>query len=148
MTILEMFLDKINFKGPNGCHLWIAALSPIGYGRFQVKRKSIYAHRFSYLLHKGLIPKGICVLHKCDIRNCVNPDHLFLGTYKDNTQDMIKKQRRHSTLGTNNGQAKLNEEQIKSIRNDPRKVKIIAKEYNVTKNHIYRIKSRIRWKHI
>lgn len=64
-----------------------------GYGQFNTSIKLVRAHRFSYELHFGKIPQGMFVCHKCDIPNCVNPEHLFLGTPKDNTQDCIRKGR-------------------------------------------------------
>lgn len=76
-----------------GCWNWTAAVRGAGYGAFLVNQKNYGAHRFSYLLTKGEIPKGLCVLHACDNRRCVNPAHLSLGTNKDNTADMISKGR-------------------------------------------------------
>lgn len=57
------------------------------------KRVRVYAHILSYIIHNGSIPDGLCVLHKCDVRNCINPDHFFLGTKSDNVKDMIAKDR-------------------------------------------------------
>ncbi|KKM63632.1 hypothetical protein LCGC14_1509480 [marine sediment metagenome] len=75
------------------CWLWIKSLSDSGYGQFSVDGESISAHRYSWELHNGPIPDGLCVLHKCDVKPCVNPDHLFTGTNKDNSQDALKKGR-------------------------------------------------------
>lgn len=85
------------FPEPNtGCWLWGASLKEGkcgGYGQLKVNGKEVTAHRVSYMIHKGPIPKGLYVLHTCDVRSCVNPDHLFLGTQKDNIHDMMKKGR-------------------------------------------------------
>jgi hypothetical protein len=79
---------------PNsGCWLWTACINSRGYGQIRVNGKGILAHRLSYELHCGEIPNGKLVCHRCDCRICVNPDHLFIGTAKDNTQDMIAKGR-------------------------------------------------------
>lgn len=77
----------------NGCWLWQGATAPNGYGSTTHKDKQISAHRLSYIAFKGEIPDGMYVCHKCDVRNCVNPDHLFLGTHSDNMQDMVNKGR-------------------------------------------------------
>jgi hypothetical protein len=78
---------------PNsGCWIWIAVCSHFGHGEFILKKKYA-AHRFSWILHKGEIPKGLCVLHACDVPACVNPQHLFLGTRGDNNTDRAKKGR-------------------------------------------------------
>ena len=76
-----------------GCWLWERATTHNGYGQISIGGKIMIAHRYSWELHGGHIPDGLCVLHKCDVRCCVNPDHLWLGTQKDNSQDALKKGR-------------------------------------------------------
>ncbi len=76
-----------------GCWLWTGWCGSQGYGGLMVKNEAVRAHRLSWELHYGPIPKGLYVCHKCDVKSCVNPDHLFLGTHKDNIQDAIKKGR-------------------------------------------------------
>ena len=84
------FHSKITKTG--GCWLWTGALNSGHYGAFFLK-KVHRAHRFSWELYNGPIPERMHVLHKCDNPPCVNPEHLFLGTAKDNTEDKIKKRR-------------------------------------------------------
>lgn len=81
-----------NFTGPisKGC----------GYGKVGFYGKVINAHRLSWILTNGDVPSGLIVCHKCDNRKCINPDHLFIGTYRDNTQDMIRKGRRKARTKT------------------------------------------------
>jgi len=74
---------------PFGCHVWTAAHYSNGYGMFDAQ----LAHRVAWKIHIGPVPGQLCVLHHCDVRNCVNPEHLFLGTKQDNTRDMVAKGR-------------------------------------------------------
>ena len=87
----KRFWSKV--KRTNNCWIWQAGLQGKGYGSFWHNGKSICAHRFAWELVKGAIPKGTCVLHKCDNSKCVNPDCLFLGSVADNNKDKSKKGR-------------------------------------------------------
>jgi len=94
---LKQFHAK--YKKSTGCWLWYGTLFEQGYGRFGAER----AHRIMWKLLNGSIPDGLYILHKCDVRNCVRPNHLFLGTAKDNMQDCLQKGRFRAVSGNQHG---------------------------------------------
>lgn len=88
------FWSRVDKSG--ACWLWTGPTLPNGYGRCTSPTQlDAYTHRFSWEMAHGAIPDGLCVLHRCDVRNCVNPAHLFLGTYADNNHDMRAKGREY-----------------------------------------------------
>lgn len=89
------FYDRIMVDVNSGCWLWTGALGKLGYGNLEYERKCYAAHRLSYEIHHGPIPDGMYVLHSCDMRYCVNPDHLRAGTQLQNVQDTTKRKRNH-----------------------------------------------------
>jgi hypothetical protein len=113
-----------NVEKTDGCWWWGGSKRRGDYGvigRNDGSGKNVMAHRFSYELHKGAIPDGMIVMHSCDNPACVNPDHLSVGTHKDNTRDMIDKGRRSKyagapSVGAKNGRAVLNDEKVRYIR--------------------------------
>lgn len=151
--VLQRFNEKWIPEPYSGCWLWTGSTSPNGYGKLGIEGgKTIYAHRTAWLLLKGNIPDGLCVLHRCDTRACVNPDHLFLGTKLDNTRDAISKGR-HShgpgwPLGEQHPSHKLTASQVIEIRRDGRKYKELAKAYGVSLATINAIRQRRKWRHL
>jgi hypothetical protein len=113
-----------------------------------IKGKHRYAHRLSYEIHNGEIPKGMLVCHTCDNRKCVNPSHLFLGTHLENSQDMVKKQR--NCKGENTHSHKLTNEdveKIRSLRNQGKFYRELSEIFNVSKSVVRKICLKLSWKH-
>lgn len=97
-TVERRFWDKVTPSSNNDCWYWQGSLYSNGYGYLHISgrgrgRKTGLAHKVSYSLHKGPIPEDLVVMHSCDNRSCVNPQHLSLGTRKENMQDCLKKGR-------------------------------------------------------
>lgn len=135
-------------KTDGGCWLWAGGLARgTGYGSFWVSGENQGTHRFSWEFHHGPIPAGLCVCHKCDVRLCVNPDHLFLGTKADNTRDMLQKQRGIS--GERHPLSKLTAEQVAVIRQrwaNGEHQNHLAQEFGVSASMVFSIVHRHRWK--
>lgn len=135
------------------CWLWVGYKIPQGYGRIMIDGERWLAHRLSYIIYKGNIPNHFDVCHKCDNTLCVNPDHLFLGTHKENMRDMVTKGRCKSGIknkGEKHGMSKLIDSDIPDIieMTKTMKLKDVAKIYKVGISTISRIKNRTHWKHI
>ena len=112
-ALLRRFFDKVLMT--DGCWEWQAAKRN-GYGALKIGRELISAHRLSYFMFRGEIPSAMCVLHHCDNRVCVRPDHLFLGTHSDNVKDMDAKDRRNATTGEQHRGSVLTAEVVVAIR--------------------------------
>lgn len=153
----QVFLKHVELIPFTTCWAWTGHINNKGYGWFRDGKKNILAHRFSYKEFNGEIPihnsyHGMCVLHKCDNPMCVNPDHLFLGTNRDNVVDMhIKKRDRHPR-GEKAGASKLNDKLVLEIRGKYKykiyPAKLLAKEYKVSISTILGIVKRRYWKHL
>jgi hypothetical protein len=130
------------------CWLWTGANRGGGYGVVRFKKVDIQAHRFSWEFVNGKIPKGLFVLHKCDVRNCVKPDHLFLGTSQDNMKDCSLKGR--TNFGEKCKIAKLRNNDIPKIFSMQKSgmfQRDIAKQFNVTQNVIWSVLNKKTWVH-
>ena len=149
--------DKSPGLGPKGdCWEWRGYVHPVGYGqigRGRATEGAVHTHRASYEVAVGPIPKGKLVLHKCDNRLCVNPDHLWLGTHKDNTQDMIAKGRRRKASQVARGEdvslAKLTDDMVRAMRAEPpMKFKELGAKYGVSAATANKVILRRTWNHI
>jgi hypothetical protein len=140
---LERFVNNI-LVTPEGHWLWQAGHTEDGYGRFSYHGRWEGAHRVAWQLFRGPIPSGLDVLHKCDIRDCVRPSDLFLGTNEVNVADKMAKGR----IGR---VAKLSPEAVKEIRSRHEQGESqtrLGKEFGVTGSAIHKIVHRIHWRHI
>lgn len=129
------------------CWIYTKSLLSSGYGRVGQKR----AHRFSYELHCGAIPENMYVCHRCDNPPCVNPNHLFLGTPKDNVTDRVNKRRCNTPAGDRHWNRKLTESLIITIKemiNNGMHYRDVADKFNVSHATIHDIKQNKTWKHV
>jgi hypothetical protein len=149
---IERFWSKVRPGVDDACWLWSASLNPDGYGQFRQSRLgTVTAHRFSWQVHYGPIPDGMCVCHKCDVPACVRPDHLFLGTVADNMRDRDRKHRRIAPCGEIHARAKLTAERIDEARRcvaDGETRASVAKRMGVGPTAISRALLGRSWKHL
>lgn len=147
-TIAERFFDFAMPEPNSGCWLWLGPLYDSGYGSFNTGNGCVHAHRFSWELHNSKIPRELFACHKCDVRCCVNPEHVFIGTCQDNHDDMIRKGRKVSVIGSAHPKTRLTEQDVLNIRADTRPLDVIGAQYGFDKQHVWKIKKRWYWKHI
>jgi len=143
---MDRFWSRV--EKTDSCWLWTGRVKSAKkpYGGFDIEGRKVRAHRFSYELHFGPIPDGLCVCHTCDNPRCVNPDHLWLGTHQDNLADMVAKGRQ--ARGSGNGKAKLTEADVLAIRASSLGQRKLGRIYGVTPQAISHIVHRKRWKHV
>lgn len=138
MTTAVLTLDDLFNKcvpEPNtGCHIWLGATAPTGYGRTWFRKKTITTHRVAYLLAHGEIPDGMVVCHRCDVTSCCNPAHLFLGTQAENLLDMRRKGRANDPHGERHPRSKLSDADAAAIRAavaGGARMKDLARQYGI-----------------
>ena len=133
----------------NGCWEWQRSFMEDGYARIRFGGKDYRASRIMWeVTHGEPIPKGLFACHKCDNPKCVNPDHIFLGTAKDNMQDAARKGRTNKPLPEESPNAKLTWEQVRAIREELKSstTRAVAKKYGMGKSTIQQIGANESWK--
>jgi hypothetical protein len=165
MPLPDWLLLRREIDPTSGCWIWPGGKIAQGYGHVRLpKGGPVLVHRFAYKTWVDPdLPDDACVLHACDNPPCFNPDHLFAGTRKDNSDDRDRKGRnsvrsgeahwmhRHPERilrGDNHQNAKLTTEKVRAIRSDPRDAAIVAGEYGIAKITVYDVRSRRSWKHV
>lgn len=149
-TYKNRFYSKILLPNEDGCMLWTGSKTLYGYGQFAHKKITTRSHRFSYIFHIGEIPKNLLVCHKCDNPSCVAPDHLFLGTPRDNMLDKMKKGKGRWGSHEKNGMSKLTLEKAnyirKLIKDDFFSLTKIAEIFRVSDSVIHEIRANKTWR--
>jgi hypothetical protein len=130
----------------DGCVVWLGHRTRYGYGLIKQDGKYRHTHRVSWELANGEVPDGLHVLHRCDVRACVNPDHLFVGTHVENMRDMVAKRRQMH--GDRSPRATLTNEQAAAIYSrlkNGASTKELAAEYGVGLHVVYNIQAGRAW---
>jgi hypothetical protein len=145
------FVEK---KSLDECWEWIGPKRPNGYGQISRETRaegSMASHRFSWELANGKsIPDGMVVMHKCDNPSCVNPNHLSIGTYRDNMIDMMQKGRKKtvSIKGEENARSIINEEVVREIRSSSLSHAELGRKFGVSPNCIRGVRIGRTWSHV
>lgn len=150
---IDRFWSKV--VKSDGCWVWKGETGRYGRGRIHAEGRYVQASHLSYRINRGAIPSGLFVLHSCDNPNCINPDHLFLGTQTDNMRDMARKGRGYlqkhpeKTQGEKHPMHKLTTDQVLMIRSTKGvKHGVLAKTFGVCRQSIDNIFSGKRWGHV
>lgn len=164
---IERFRRKtVKGEGENACWIFTGFIDKHGYGlcRPGFGKLNVRAHRYAWIMKNGPIPHGMFVLHKCDVRACVNPDHLFLGSNRDNVDDMLKKERQRKgdnhparidpsrqVRGERHGQAKMTAGKVVELRRllaNGLSIADGAKRFGIDSKTVRDIQARKIWKHV
>ena len=150
-SLRDRFDEKWIQDPVTGCWNWIGAISGKRPSIGTFARKSALAYRVSYEIHRGPIPLGLSVCHRCDNPVCVNPDHLFLGTQAENLADMSVKGRGHGACKNRSAagyRVKLTEDQVRAIRSSSTSGRIAAAEFGISQPMVAAIRRCSSWRHV
>ena len=164
-TDLEKFWSRVDMSGE--CWLWTASKAPNGYGRFFNSNKTHAAHRWIFEKLTGPLPSGMECCHKCDVKACVRPDHLFAGTRSDNMRDCANKGRnamqlrphrshfntpnRPQVRGEQQGHSKLTEGdviEIRFLRSEGFPAAELAARFSISAAHVRKLAAGKAWRHL
>lgn len=146
---VEQILSR-TVRSDAGCLLWTGS-TRMDYGLITFRRRAWSVHRLVWTLVSGPIPAGLNVLHKCDTPPCCNPEHLFLGTQKDNAEDRERKHRSKHPAGQDHPMAKITESdvvEIRQLRERGLSTREIAKIYGIATVHAWQVVTRRTWRHV
>lgn len=159
--LLVRFLRKVNKDGPvpphmpdlGPCWLWTGQVRRDGYGDYRKHTPERMTHRLSWHIEHGPVPEGLEVCHRCDVRLCVRPSHLFTGTQSDNMLDASSKRRHPAQApgrrkGEGNGRHLLSDADVLAIRLSTERSGILAGRFGVSVTHIRRVKTGVAWSHL
>jgi hypothetical protein len=153
-TLDQRFHEKVHYEPMTGCWLWGGAIGDTGYGTLMEGGKgggrTVRAHVVAWRIHRGPVPVGLYVCHKCDVRWCVNPDHLFVGTALDNNRDKMRKGRCRTQVGSERRTAKLDDAAARDIvarygRREP--LRSIARHYGIAMGTVTHLLTGRSWSH-
>ena len=150
LSIKDRLLSKMSVNVDTGCWEWTGYKNNNGYGTIGIDRRMVLAHRASFSVFKGPIPKGHVVMHSCDNRKCINPAHLSAGTQSDNIKDALNKGRVvvPSKEKEEHWNARLTEAAVSDIRTSTLTNKQLALKYAVSPRNIALIKQRKAWRSV
>lgn len=152
-TYAERFERYVSPEPNSGCWLWTGACINTGYGVFNIGRavdgdkRNVLAHRMALSLSGTVVPDDKCVLHKCDNKVCVNPDHLYVGTVKDNSRDAVERGRHggRPMPGTENPRAKITADMALAIYSSADSLSVLAERYGISRTQAGHIKNKKSW---
>jgi hypothetical protein len=142
---IDRLLSRVQYDTNGGCWLFDGNHYTRGYAQIWVDGRNVPGHRVAFEHFHGRKPT-MMVCHKCDVRCCVNPDHLFEGSHLDNVNDMVAKGRQGH--GSANGRARLTEKDVADIIASPQRGAVLARQYGVGSTAIYNIRNGLAWRRV
>jgi hypothetical protein len=148
----KRFWARVDVKSNDECWLWKMSINKkTGYGKSKIHGNHTSAHRVAYEVANGPIPKGVHILHKCDVRRCCNPNHLFPGNRQDNMDDMVNKGRQFRPIGEKHFNRVLDDSKVRQIReltSNGTSQRDVAKQFGVSHSAVACVCSGKTWAHV